>query len=69
MTTNTIEKMVLVRLYGKLGKLFGREHRLSVSSVREAIRALCIMVRDWNDGWKPARDVESRTWSLTVKKT
>jgi predicted phage tail protein len=36
MTTNTIEKMVLVRLYGKLGKLFGREHRLSVSSVREA---------------------------------
>lgn len=44
MTTNTIEKMVLVRLYGKLGKLFGREHRLSVSSVREAIRALCIMV-------------------------
>lgn len=44
MTTNTIEKMVLVRLYGKLGKLFGRKHRLSVSSVREAIRALCIMV-------------------------
>lgn len=38
MTTNTIEKMVLVRLYGKLGKLFGREHRLSVSSVREARR-------------------------------
>ncbi len=40
MTTNMIEKMVLVRLYGKLGKLFGREHRLSVSSVREAIRAV-----------------------------
>ncbi|HAT2340096.1 MAG: tail assembly protein [Citrobacter freundii] len=41
---NTVEKVVLVRLYGKLGTLFGREHRLSVSSVREAIRALCIMI-------------------------
>ena len=43
-TLNTVEKVVLVRLYGKLGTLFGREHRLSVSSVREAIRALCIMI-------------------------
>ena len=41
---NPVEKIVLVRLYGKLGKHFGREHRLSVSSVREAIRALCIMI-------------------------
>lgn len=38
------EKLVLVRLYGKLGTTFGREHRLSVSSVREAVRALCIMI-------------------------
>lgn len=38
------EKLVLVRLYGKLGATFGREHRLSVSSVREAVRALCIMI-------------------------
>ena len=38
------EKLVLVRLYGKLGGTFGREHRLSVSSVREAVRALCIMI-------------------------
>lgn len=44
MATNTVEKIVLVRLYGKLGALFGREHRLSVSSVREAVRALCIML-------------------------
>lgn len=43
-TLNTVEKVVLVRLYGKLGRLFGREHRLSVSSVREAIRALCIII-------------------------
>lgn len=41
---NPVEKIVLVRLYGKLGTHFGREHRLSVSSVREAIRALCIMI-------------------------
>lgn len=41
---NPVEKVVLVKLYGKLGTLFGREHRLSVSSVREAIRALCIMI-------------------------
>jgi predicted phage tail protein len=44
MAQNTVEKIVLVRLYGKLGALFGREHRLSVSSVREAVRALCIML-------------------------
>lgn len=41
---NSVEKIVLVRLYGKLGTLFGREHRLSVSSVREAVRALTIML-------------------------
>lgn len=38
------ERLVLVRLYGKLGAMFGREHRLSVSSVREAVRALTIML-------------------------
>ena len=41
---NSVEKIVLVRLYGKLGAMFGREHRLSVSSVREAVRALAIML-------------------------
>jgi len=41
---NSVERIVLVRLYGKLGALFGREHRLSVSSVREAVRALTIML-------------------------
>lgn len=43
-TLNSAERIVLVRLYGKLGALFGREHRLSVSSVREAVRALTIML-------------------------
>lgn len=43
-SSNSVEKMVVVRLYGKTGALFGREHRLSVGSVREALRALCIML-------------------------
>lgn len=36
-----VEKLVTVRLSGKLGKTFGRSHTLSVLSVKEAIRALC----------------------------
>lgn len=39
------EKIVLIQLEGKLGKLFGREHRLAVSSVKESSRALCIMIK------------------------
>lgn len=30
-----------VRLYGELGRRFGRVHRLAVSSAAEAVRALC----------------------------
>lgn len=33
-----------IRLYGKLGALFGRVHRLHVESGSEAIRALCVTV-------------------------
>lgn len=33
-----------IRLYGKLGALFGRVHRLHVESGSEAIRALCATV-------------------------
>ena len=36
--------MKTVRLYGKLGAKFGRVHRLAVSSAREAVHALCIVV-------------------------
>ncbi len=32
-----------IKLYGKLGALFGREHRLAVNSPAEAVRALCAM--------------------------
>lgn len=31
-----------VRLYGELGRRFGRVHRLAVESVGEAVRALCV---------------------------
>lgn len=33
--------MITVRLYGHLGRQFGRQHRLDVRSPREAVRALC----------------------------
>lgn len=38
------QKTVLIRLEGILGIKFGREHRLAVSSVKEATRALCILL-------------------------
>lgn len=33
-----------VRLYGKLGAKFGRKFRLAVSSVAEAVQALCVLL-------------------------
>lgn len=36
-----VEKLVTFRLSGKLGATFGRSHPLSISSVREGVRALC----------------------------
>jgi len=46
MAANVLEYQALrtVRLYGKLGTLFGRVHRLAVASPREAMRALCVIV-------------------------
>jgi predicted phage tail protein len=37
------EKLRTIRLYGSLGRKFGRVHRLAVSSVQEAIRALRVV--------------------------
>ncbi|MDC9612296.1 tail assembly protein [Xenorhabdus khoisanae] len=34
----------IIRLYGILGALFGREHRLAVSSLQEAVRALSVLI-------------------------
>lgn len=38
-----MEKLVNVRLYGKLGSRFGRVHRLAVSSPLEAVKALGVL--------------------------
>lgn len=39
-----MEKLINVRLYGKLGTRFGRVHRLAVNSPAEAIKALSVIL-------------------------
>lgn len=39
-----MERLVNIRLYGKLGARFGRLHRMAVATPAEAIKALCVMV-------------------------
>lgn len=39
-----MERLVNIRLYGKLGARFGREHRLAVSSPAEAVKALSVVL-------------------------
>lgn len=39
-----MERLVNIRLYGKLGARFGRLHRMAVANPAEAIKALCVMV-------------------------
>jgi predicted phage tail protein len=39
-----MENLRTIRLAGKLGKQFGRIHRLAVESTAEAVRALCVML-------------------------
>ncbi|WP_416348642.1 hypothetical protein, partial [Listeria welshimeri] len=36
-------KLRKIRLYGALGKRFGREHRLAVANAAEAVRALGVL--------------------------
>lgn len=38
------EKLREVRLYGRLGAVFGRTHRLAVNTTSEAIHALCVLI-------------------------
>lgn len=40
----SIQKVRTIRLYGKLGALFGRVHKLAVNSPAEAVRALGVLV-------------------------
>lgn len=39
-----MERLVNIRLYGKLGARFGRLHRMAVNSPAEAVKALCVML-------------------------
>lgn len=45
-----------VRLYGRLGAAFGREHRLAVRSPAEAVRALCALRPGFEKYLMTARD-------------
>lgn len=37
-----MERLITIRLYGKLGTAFGRVHRRAVSTTTEAVKALCV---------------------------
>jgi predicted phage tail protein len=50
------ETLRTVRLYGAAGNKYGRVHRLAVSSPREAIRALCVMVPGFEKFLMNAKD-------------
>ncbi|WP_153135183.1 tail assembly protein [Paraburkholderia agricolaris] len=50
------ETLRTVRLYGVAGNRFGRTHRLAVSSTREAIRALCVVVPGFEKFLMNAKD-------------
>lgn len=39
-----VDRVRVVRLYGVLGKRFGRVHRMVANSASEALKALCILV-------------------------
>ncbi|VGQ11667.1 hypothetical protein SB5439_04980 [Klebsiella variicola] len=38
-----MNELKTIRLYGKLGALFGREHKLAIRNPAEAVRALCVL--------------------------
>lgn len=39
-----MERLINIRLYGKLGARFGRVHRMAVATPAEAVKALCVML-------------------------
>nr|WP_269764575.1 tail assembly protein [Burkholderia ubonensis] len=51
-----MEKPRIVRLYGKLGAMFGREHRFVIRSTRDALKALCAMVPGFERELMTSRD-------------
>lgn len=51
-----MEKLVNVRLYGKLGARFGRVHRLAVKNPAEAVKALCVNIDGFEQFLQHARE-------------
>lgn len=49
-----------IRLYGKLGALFGRVHRLHVESCSEAIRALCVTLEGFEQYMRDSKSMGIR---------
>lgn len=51
-----MQQMRTVRLYGKMGTRFGRVHKLAVESPAEAIKALCVTLKGFEDYLKKSKD-------------
>ncbi|MGB7195441.1 MAG: tail assembly protein [Collimonas pratensis] len=45
-----------IRLYGKLGRKFGRIHKFSVANVKEAIQAMCMVLPGFERDLMTSRD-------------
>lgn len=53
---NTDQRLRTIRLYGKLGVKFGRIHHLAVNSAREAVRALGVLHKGFNEYLANSKD-------------
>nr|WP_269475530.1 tail assembly protein [Burkholderia multivorans] len=51
-----MEKPRIIRLYGRLGSMFGREHRFVIQSTSDALKALCAMVPGFERELMTSRD-------------
>lgn len=56
MNATTVQRIRTVRLYGRLGALFGRVHRLAVDSPAEAVRALSLQLHGFQAYLMNAKD-------------
>ncbi|EMK1731244.1 tail assembly protein [Salmonella enterica] len=52
-----------IRLYGVLGNLFGRVHRLAVATPGEAVRALCVQLPGF-ESWLNTSRQRGLTWAV-----
>lgn len=50
------ERIRTIRLYGELGRLFGRVHHLAVSSAAEAVKALGVLFPEFNPYLASSKD-------------